>query len=283
IQEAAAPCLPARRRATIRRAAHAVAAGATIPAELPDDVVLACWRSILRGLAHRGIIEVWNQEHPELARQLRALKRILAKGEGVRIRKENARGQLLVSDGSALHRPCIDRDALQRMLHPIPRSVPDLAGLLPSILVPSEIHGGSAFLMDFLIAWEDVLRREVPPDTEESASSRDGVPIERLAGELPPILRRRARDLLRADQRKGTFPGNADDPACRLSNAYVEISVEMVSRDCGVGNPEWSRLSQKKLIERLLPDVATDGVLARHQQKIDYLVLRLRGTIRVQP
>ncbi len=246
-------------------------------ARADDMTIVLAFRGLLRTRAHQGAIARWKREHPDEALFLRSIKLRLRDARGIWIHKD-ARGQFLVTDRSNLRLPCMEPAELVDVLRACgPRYRPAaVLAVLRKTLAPTRRHGGACYLMD-VARTVHALRAEIvetDPGGTGAIPQAEGPP---LSYDRTPrtVWRARTREAFEAAARTILGEDGGDPGAC-AREAWIRISVELTLRPFGLGDIDLDGLSQRRMIERLLPESARAGDLRAHVNGTNYLTRRLR-------
>jgi hypothetical protein len=254
-------------------------------ARVPDGVLFLAFRRLLFDRAEKQIVHIWKMTHGPGHRILKSFKRHIFRSERFQILRR-PHGQFVLGPRSDPSLPPMTRIDVEECL---PASVLGSTGrtldALAGALAPAGSHGGYCFLMDLVLAVQIkalVLLAHDPCATGAAPALPEDVSMKLFLERARVGLEKAARRLLAADcakhDRRRPDPSSADD--ADASGVWVAVAVEMVMRRFDAGRPEWDGLSQRALIEHLLPCTGRPEAVRFHDRTVTYLVRRLRRRLK---
>jgi len=252
--------------------------------QVSDASLVLAFRRICYDRSRGEIERFWKETHGPGRRLLKALKRHIRQHDGLTIERRS--GQRVYSSQSRRSRPAMSRDEIASALPVSALGSPKrLVAALPHVLVPAAWHGGHCYLMDLVHATLIVRSLELQDDpraTGAAPSAAVDVSTNLLIAAARSRVEAKARELLSADAKKPARKGEPQSAGTSdgVTESWALIAAEMVMRRADAGRPDWDGLSQRALINRLIPDARCPEGARRHNQKITYLVSRLRGQLK---
>lgn len=252
-------------------------------AQVSDEALYVTFRGLLFDRAERQLGHVWKDTHGPGRKLLRSLKRrIRGHPELGIVRRRN--GQFVCGPRSDRSVPPMTREEIAACLPVSALGSPgEIIRVLAEALASASSHGGYCYLMDLVHVVQAMSLAHLAEDpgfTGAVPNRTEDVSMSLLLERTRARLERKARDILESDAARRTRRARAADPAGDgdepAFECWVAIAAEMVLRRYDAGRPEWDGISQRTLLERLLPEARDPARAAYHNQKVTYLVSRLR-------
>ena len=267
-----------------------------------EERLLVALHRILRRKGRQGLCRLWKERHPEEARLLRQMKMCIRVLPAVRLVRD-ARGAFVCGPRADLRKPPIRREELNMHLFPAAflLRLDGFGEAISGLFAARSGHGGYCYLMDLvrLVHERRVDRMREGQDATRPAGIEAFLAItSRMADDWHAWLLRRAQVLaldqetrrMRRRERESsapldqhgerTPPGEMPRDVRRALGVRIHVAAEMAGRKFGLGRADWAAISQRKLLERLMPAKTSAVELDALRKQTDYLVLCLTRELR---